>query len=47
MTYTDNEETIIAAAMSLAAVCDHATSQDGRGYNGRDAEFMHSVFRTT
>ena len=45
MTYTDNEGTIIAAAMSLAAVCDHATSQDGQGYNGRDAEFMHSCVR--
>lgn len=43
MVYTDNEETIIAAAMSLAGVCDHAVSQDGQGYNGRDADFMHSV----
>ena len=45
MSYTKNEETIITAAMALAAVCDHATSQDGQGYNGRDAEFMHSVVR--
>lgn len=45
MPYTENEETIITAAMSLATVCDHATSQDGQGYNGRDAEFMHSVVR--
>lgn len=43
MTYTDNEEIIIAATISLAAVCDYATSQDGQGYNGRDTEFMHSV----
>ena len=45
MSYTENEETIIAAAMSLTAVCDHAVSRDGQGYNGRDTEFMHSVVR--
>lgn len=33
MVYTENEETIIAGAMSLAAVCNYAISQDGQGHN--------------
>ena len=39
MTNTD----IINAAQSLAAVCDGAVAQDGTGYNGRDAPFVHSI----
>ena len=39
MTNTD----IINAAKTLAAVCDGAISDDGTGYNGRDAPFVHSV----
>ena len=36
-------EIIQKAIASLANVCDHAFSEDGRGYNGRDAEFGHSL----
>ena len=39
MTNTD----IINAAQTLASVCDGAISDDGTGYNGRDAPFVHSV----
>jgi len=34
---------IINAAQTLASVCDGAISDDGQGYNGRDAPFVHSV----
>jgi SNF2 family DNA or RNA helicase len=36
-------EIIQKAIASLANVCDHAIAEDGRGYNGRDAEFGHSL----
>ena len=39
MTNTD----IINAAQTLASVCDGAVKNDGTGYNGRDAPFIHSV----
>ncbi len=39
MTNTD----IINAAQTLASVCDGAVKDDGTGYNGRDAPFIHSV----
>ena len=35
---------IINAASRLASVCDGAVKDDGTGYNGRDAPFIHSVF---
>jgi SWI/SNF-related matrix-associated actin-dependent regulator 1 of chromatin subfamily A len=41
MTNTD----IFNAAQTLASVCDGAISDDGQGYNGRDAPFIHSVLR--
>ena len=34
---------IINAAKTLASVCDGAISEDGQGYNGRDAKFVHSI----
>lgn len=36
---------IINAAQTLADVCDGAVSQDGTGYNGRDAPFVHSILK--
>ena len=36
-------EIIQKAIASLAKVCDHAFSEDGKGFNGRDAEFGHSL----
>jgi SNF2 family DNA or RNA helicase len=36
-------EIIQKAIASLANVCDHAFSEDGKGFNGRDAEFGHSL----
>ena len=36
-------EVIQRAIASLAKVCDHAFSEDGKGFNGRDAEFGHSL----
>lgn len=36
-------EIIQKAVVSLASVCDHAFSEDGKGFNGRDAEFGHSL----
>ena len=36
---------ILNAAETLASVCDGAVKDDGTGYNGRDAPFIHSVLK--
>ena len=41
------ESRIKNALVYLASVCDHATSQDARGFNGRDADFGHKLARQT
>jgi SWI/SNF-related matrix-associated actin-dependent regulator 1 of chromatin subfamily A len=36
-------EMILKATRALRAVCDKAQEQDGQGYNGYDANFMHQM----